>query len=57
MPLYLQAQLEHTILNRKSMQTNKSSEFKCLMCGMCCRNIKRYREDVYPVLKNISNLR
>ena len=23
------------------------------MCGMCCRNIKRYKDEVYPILKEI----
>lgn len=27
--------------------------FECKMCGMCCRNIKRYRDEAYPLLKNI----
>ena len=27
--------------------------FKCVMCGMCCRNINRYRDEVYPILKEI----
>ena len=21
------------------------------MCGMCCRNIKRYKNEIYPILK------
>lgn len=35
------------------MQTNNVPEFECLMCGSCCRNVKRYKEEVYPILKNI----
>ena len=27
--------------------------FKCKMCGMCCRDVNRYKEEVYPVLKKI----
>lgn len=27
--------------------------FECKMCGMCCRNIKRYKEQVYPILKEL----
>lgn len=23
------------------------------MCGMCCRDVKRYKEEVYPALKKI----
>lgn len=23
------------------------------MCGMCCRNIKHYKEEVYPILKKV----
>ena len=27
--------------------------FECKMCGMCCRSIKRYKEEVYPILKEL----
>lgn len=27
--------------------------FKCKMCGMCCRNIKRYKNEIYPILKGL----
>lgn len=27
--------------------------FQCKMCGMCCRNIKRYKAEIYPILKEI----
>lgn len=29
------------------------NQFHCSMCGMCCRNVKRYKEEVYPALKSI----
>lgn len=33
------------------MAATLSNGFRCDMCGMCCRNVKRYKEEVYPVLK------
>lgn len=27
--------------------------FECKMCGMCCRNVKRYKDEVYPILKGL----
>lgn len=27
--------------------------FECKMCGMCCRNIQRYKEKILPILREI----
>ena len=27
--------------------------FECKMCGMCCRNVKRYKEEIYPIFKRL----
>lgn len=27
--------------------------FECKMCGMCCRDVNRYKEQVYPILKEL----
>lgn len=28
-------------------------QFKCSMCGNCCRNVGLYKEKVYPALKEL----
>lgn len=33
------------------MVSEKCQLFNFHMCGMCCRNIKHYKEEVYPILK------
>lgn len=35
------------------METIIAKEFRCKKCGMCCRNVKRYKEKVYPELKTL----
>lgn len=35
------------------MESERCQLFNCHMCGMCCRNIKHYKEEVYPVLKKV----
>ena len=27
--------------------------FECKMCGMCCRNIRRYKDEIYPIFKRL----
>lgn len=27
--------------------------FECKMCGICCRNIKRYKDEIYPIFKKL----
>ncbi len=27
--------------------------FECKMCGICCRNIRRYKDEIYPIFKRL----